>query len=156
LPKDLPRIPAPPGPGSGAASAPPWAAAVGYEAFHSRAVEHRFVGGSFERPGPAIDWIRLRVPLVDGEATSPLCRVAAAADFGNGVSWVLDRSEGYSFINPDLTLYMHRLPVGEWICLDAVTRVDALGVGLADSLVSDEQGPIGRAVQSLIVEHTPG
>ncbi|HXQ22663.1 MAG TPA: thioesterase family protein [Candidatus Acidoferrales bacterium] len=155
LPADLPRAAPPPGPHSGTASLPPWAAAVGYPAFHSRAVEHRFVSGSFERPGPATDWIRLRVPLVDGEPTSPLCRVAAASDFGNGVSWVLDRADGYSFINPDLTVYLHRLPAGEWVCLEAVTRVEAEGVGLAESTLYDEHGPIGRAVQSLIVEHAP-
>src|SRR5439155_1666657 len=81
----------------------------------------RFVAGGFDRPGPATDWIRLRVPLVAGEPTSPLCRVAAAADFGNGVSWVLSRLEGYTFINPDLTIYLHRMPAGEWVCLEAAT-----------------------------------
>jgi hypothetical protein len=149
---DLPR-PAPPArPSAGIASLPPWAAEVGYRAFHSAGVEHRFVAGSFEHPGPAVDWIRLRVPLVEGEATSPLSRVAAAADFGNGVSWVLNRSDGFSFINPDLTIYLHRYPAGEWVCLDAVTYVQPHGVGLAESLVFDEQGPIGRAAQSLLID----
>ena len=103
-------------------------------------------------PGPATDWIRLRVPLIDGEETSPLSRVAAAADFGNGISWVLNRNDGYSFINPDLTIYLHRHPAGEWVCLDAQTYVQPHGVGLAESLVFDEQGPIGRAAQSLLIE----
>jgi hypothetical protein len=152
LPADLRRSPPPPAPETGVESLPPWAQKVTYHAFHSSAVEHRFVGGNFAQPGPAIDWIRLRVPLVDGETTSPLCRVAAAADFGNGISWVLSRNDGYSFINPDLTIYLYRLPVGEWICLDAETRVDPIGVGLAESLLWDEQGPIGRSVQSLLIE----
>ena len=92
------------------------------------------------------------MPLVEGEETSPLCRVAAAADFGNGVSWVLNRSDGFSFINPDLTVYLHRYPVGEWVCLDAVTHVEPHGVGLAESLLFDEHGPIGRAAQSLLID----
>jgi hypothetical protein len=153
LPADLPRVAPPPAPDRGEATMPPWASIIEYRAFHSHAVEHRFVAGSFQQPGPATDWIRLLVPLVDGEATSPLCRVAAAADFGNGVSWVVDRREGYSFINPDLTIYLHRLPIGEWVCLDAVTRIEAHGLGLAESALYDERGPIGRALQSLIVEH---
>jgi hypothetical protein len=152
LPADLPRIPPPPAPDAGVASVPPWAASVGYRAFHSAGVEHRFVVGSFEHPGAAIDWVRLRVPLIAGEPTSPLSRVAAAADFGNGVSWVLNRSDGYSFINPDLTVYVHRLPVGEWVCLDAATHASSHGVGLAESQLFDEQGPIGRSVQSLLIE----
>lgn len=153
LPAELPRVAPPPGPSGGGVAEPPWAGTIEYRAFHNLAVEHCFVGGTFEHPGPATDWIRLRVPLVEGEETSPLCRVVAAADFGNGISWVLSRSEGYSFINPDLTIHLHRLPRGEWVCLDAVTSVQANGVGLAESALYDEEGPIGRALQSLIVEH---
>jgi len=81
-----------------------------------------------------------------------LCRVAAAADFGNGISAVLSPLDGYVFINPDLTIYLHRLPVSEWVCLDAETRVQPHGVGAADSQIYDERGPIGRSVQSLLVE----
>jgi hypothetical protein len=152
LPADLARLAPPPGPVSGAASLPPWAAQVDYVAFHNSGVEHRFVAGSFDRPGPATDWIRLRVPLIEGEETSPLSRVAAAADFGNGISWVLSRNDGFSFINPDLTIYVHRHPSGEWVCLDAQTFVQPHGVGLAESTIFDEQGPIGRAAQSLLIE----
>jgi len=154
MPADLAHV-APPGPDHGEPSVSPWAETIEYRAFHNHGVEHRFVGGSFMRPGPATDWIRLRVPLVDGEENSPLCRVAAAADFGNGVSWVLNRSDGYRFVNPDLTIYLHRLPVGEWVCLDAVTTVQPHGLGVTESALFDEHGPIGRAVQSLIVEYDP-
>lgn len=152
LPADLPSIAPPPGPGSGAASQPPWSAQVDYEAFHNRGVEHRFVAGSFLEPGPSTDWIRLRVPLVAGEETSPLSRVAAAADFGNGVSWVLSRNDGYAFINPDLTIALHRHPVGEWVCIDAATSIGPHGSGIAESRLFDERGPIGRSVQTLLIE----
>ena len=108
--------------------------------------------GTFVEPGAATDWIRLRVPLLLGEPTSPLSRVAAAADFGNGISWVLPRKDNYSFINPDLTVYLHRYPVGEWVCLDAVTHPQSNGIGLAESALFDEEGPIGRAAQSLLIE----
>jgi hypothetical protein len=155
VPPDLEMLASPPAPDHGAGSMPPWAAQVGYRAFHNSAVEHRFVAGSFEKPGAATDWIRLRVPLVAGEETSPLCRVAAAADFGNGISWVLSRNDGYSFINPDLTIYLHRMPQGEWICLAARTAVEANAIGLAQSGLFDRQGPIGRALQSLLLEYQP-
>lgn len=152
VPPDLPRATPPPGPTSGEASMPPWARAVAYQAFHNGGVEHRFVAGTFAEAGPATDWIRLRVPLVAGEATSPLCRVAAAADFGNGVSWVLPRQQGYAFINPDLTIVLHRHPEGEWVCLDAVTDVGPNGSGLAQSRLFDETGLIGHAAQILLIE----
>jgi hypothetical protein len=114
-------------------------------------VEHRIVAGRFEEPGPATDWIRLLAPVVDDRPPTPLERVLAAADFGNGVSKWFDMTEAL-FLNPDLTVNLHRLPVGEWVCIDAVTRIGADGVGLAESLLLDADGPIGRATQSLLVE----
>jgi hypothetical protein len=152
VPADLPASPMPPAPAAGVAGQPPWAAAIGYAAFHNEGVEHRFVAGSLASPGPATDWIRLRVPLVAGEETPPLARVAAVADFGNGISWALSRNDGWRFINPDLTIYCYREPVGEWICLDAVTHVASEGVGLAESRLFDQTGPLGRALQSLLLE----
>lgn len=141
----------PPAPDEGAASLPPWVTPR-QRAFHSDGVEHRFVAGGFDRPGPAVDWIRLRVPVVAGEETRPVSRVVAAADFGNGVSWVMSRDAGYVFINPDLTVYLHRHPMGEWVCLDAATYAQPHGVGMAESRLWDERGPIGRSVQSLLVD----
>jgi len=142
----------PPAPAAGVVSLPPWVAPRQQLAFHSDGVEHRFVAGGFDRPGPATDWIRLRVPVVAGEDTLPVSRVAAAADFGNGVSWVLSRDAGYVFINPDLTVYLHRHPAGEWVCLEAVTYAQPHGVGMAESRLWDERGPIGRSVQSLLLD----
>ena len=151
-PERIESPPPPPGPSSGATSLPPWGPTVPRPAYHSDAVEHRFVAGSFAEPGEASDWIRLCVPLVAGEDTSPLSRVAAAADFGNGISWVLSRLDGFSFINPDLTIYLHRLPATEWVCLEAATMPATHGIGLAESRLWDERGVIGRSLQSLLIE----
>jgi len=113
-------------------------------------MEHRFVRGSFLEPGPATVWMRARVPLVAGEAMSPLQRVLVAADSGNGVSATLDWRE-FLFINCDLTVHLARHPADEWVCLDAVTQPEPDGVGIADTALFDERGRIGRSVQSLLV-----
>ncbi|HEX4340127.1 MAG TPA: thioesterase family protein [Polyangiaceae bacterium] len=120
------------------------------EGFHTHGVEHRFVRGRESNFGPATDWIRLRFPLLADETPSPLVRVCVAADFGNGVSRLLPGS--HTFINPDLTVYLHRYPRGEWVCIDAVSRVEENGIGLAESRLLDRDGTIGRSLQSLIVE----
>jgi Thioesterase-like superfamily len=114
------------------------------------AVEWRFARGDWGVPGPAAAWTRLRVGLVDGEEPSPLQRVLAIADSGNGVSAELDFGH-WQFINTDLTVHLHRLPAGEWVCLDARTVIDPAGVGLATSTISDAEGVIGRGLQSLYV-----
>ncbi len=115
------------------------------------AMELRVAAGAFAEVGDATIWFRLTVPLVAGETPSPLQRVAAAADFGNGVSAALERGK-YLFINPDLSVFLHRLPVGEWVALEARTFAEAHGIGVAESALHDEQGRIGRAVQCLLVD----
>jgi len=115
------------------------------------AMELRIADGSFAEVGAATIWFRLAVPLVAGETPTPLQRVAAAADFGNGVSTALERGR-YLFINPDLTISLHRAAVGEWVALEARTFAEAHGIGLAESALHDEQGRIGRSAQCLLVD----
>ena len=79
----------------------------------------------------------------------------AAADSCNGVSAALDYRR-YLFINVDLTVQLHRLPAGEWVCLDAITLPEPTGVGLSDTALFDERGAIGRATQTLLVAERSG
>ncbi|QXC60067.1 thioesterase family protein [Aquihabitans sp. G128] len=145
-------VDAPPPDRRSAADVPMWQPMGEVVAFHKDAVQHRFVGGGgMLSLGPSQDWMRLRVPVVAGEEPSPLQRVVAAADFVNGLSGVLP-FDGWTFINPDLTVTLHRLPVGEWIGIDAVTRLDVDGVGTAEGELFDERGRLGRCVQTLLVE----
>jgi hypothetical protein len=95
--------------------------------------------------------MRLRQPLLPGQTLTPLARLAATADFGNGVSAVLP-FDRYLFINADLTIHLHRHPLGEWIGLHARTLLRSGGVGLAESVLHDVHGPVGRAFQTLVVE----
>jgi hypothetical protein len=123
---------------------------VPYPVGYHTAMEVRFAAGSFLQHGPATAWMRMRVPLVEGEQPSPLTRVLVAADSGNGVSNVLD-FDRYLFVNADLTVHLVRYPLGEWVCLDAATSIDSSGIGLADTALHDQQGQIGRCAQSLFV-----
>ena len=92
----------------------------------------------------------MRQPLVAGEEPTPLQRVLVAADVGNGVSAALDYRR-YLFINVDLTVHLERMPVGEWVCVDAVTLPQPNGIGTAESVLSDGSGRIGRALQTLLI-----
>jgi len=125
-------------------------AADGWVDGYLSAVEWRFAAGASGQPGPATAWTRLRHPLVPGETPSPLQRVLTVADSGSGISAELDLIN-WHFINPELTVHLHREAVGEWICLDAQTVISPDGVGLATSVLSDLDGPIGVGAQSLLV-----
>jgi Acyl-CoA thioesterase C-terminal domain/Acyl-CoA thioesterase N-terminal domain len=136
----------PPGPDAGQAGELP---GLHRPRFATDANEVRFVAGGFGG-GPGTAWFRLTRPLVSGEAATPLQRLAAAADFGAGLSSVLPR-EHYVFMNVDLTMYVEREPFGEWFCLDSQTRISAKGIGVAESVLFDVNGRVGRATQALLV-----
>ena len=114
------------------------------------AVEWRGLSGSFAEPGPGVVWTRLRHTLVPDEQPSGLQRLLAVADSGSGISSELDLATRY-FINPELTVHLHREPVGEWVCLDASTAISPGGTGLATTVLSDVDGPVGVGAQSLLV-----
>jgi hypothetical protein len=123
------------------------------EGFHRTAMDIRFTDGDYGI-GPARAWFRLQIPLVDDAPASPLARAIAAADFGNGISRVVD-FENYLFVNTDLTVHLHREPAAEWVLVDASTRLEQHGAGLAHSILSDERGQLGLAAQSLFVASRP-
>ena len=92
----------------------------------------------------------MRHPLVAGEEPTPLQRTLIAADVGNGISAALDFRR-FVFVNVDLTVQLERLPEGEWVCVDAVTLPRERGNATAESVLSDERGRLGRALQTLLV-----
>lgn len=149
LPDGLPGHPlphAPQGPDDSPVGAFPFAGKhVGY----GDLVENRVARGHYFK-GPCAIWFRLRYPLVENEETSAYQCVAVAADSGNGISAILDFAR-YSFVNLDLTINLLRRPTGEWICLDAQSYLGPNGCGLAESMIYDQHGLVGRATQSLTI-----
>ena len=123
---------------------------TGHDVGYHSAMEYRFIEGAFLEPGPAKVWMRMRQPLIDGVEITPLQRILTAADSGNGISATLDYHH-YLFINVDLTVHLERMPEGEWVGLDAITLPQRNGVGTADTLLFDQTGRIGRALQTLLV-----
>jgi len=117
----------------------------------SDGVTLRSVRGGFGSLGPAAIWFRAHRPIVAGEAITPLMRAALTSDFCNGTSATLDFDE-WTFINADLTISLARMPVGEWILLDAQTWLGDRGAGLAFARLGDERGYFGRAIQSLVID----
>jgi Acyl-CoA thioesterase C-terminal domain/Acyl-CoA thioesterase N-terminal domain len=118
------------------------------------AMEWRLARGTLDAPGPAAVWMRMRYALVEGEEPSPVARVLAAADSGNGISWALPL-ETSIFINTELTVHLARMPEDQWVCLDARTLIGSEGVGLAESILWDRRSMIGRGAQALLVGARP-
>ena len=112
------------------------------------------VKGGWHEVGPAAIWFRADRPIVLGSENSPAMRAALTGDFCNGASTLLP-FEHWTFINADLTISFARMPVGEWILLDAQTWLGTRGAGIAFARLGDRQGYFGRAVQSMVIEKRP-
>lgn len=114
-------------------------------------VSVRLIEGALEKPGPAAAWMRLDVPMVEGEANTPLLQAVQAADFASGVGQIVDMRE-WTFINPEISLYFFRPPEGDWILIRSRTRAGANGAGLTMAGLSDRQGPFAEVMQAMTFE----
>ena len=117
------------------------------------AVDVRYPPGQDPEPGPTTIWMRTP-PLLPDEASSPFQRMCPLADCGNAIGRNAEPAE-IGFMNVDLTIVLHRDPVGEWLGSRAVSRWEPTGIGMADALLFDRHGVVGRAVQTLLLTRQP-
>ena len=99
---------------------------------------------------PAECWVRSKVDLVKGEAATPLERLFCIADIANGMGSRMDVRQ-WTFLNTDLTVHLHRLPVGDWFGIRAQTSYGPDGVGTSVGTLFDEAGPVGAIQQAQLV-----
>ena len=86
-------------------------------------------------------WARDRWQLVAGEIPSPVVRAALAADLPNPMANA--GVDGLQFINADLTLFLGRPPVSEWIGLEVDGHLGDDGVAVGSCTMYDTAGAIG-------------
>ena len=104
----------------------------------------RRISGDFGAPGyPRRVWMAEIRDLVEGEPFTPFARVATAADFVS--PFANSGDQGLSYINSDVTIYLHREPVSDWVGFDVVGHGATGGVAVAECRLYDEQGVIGSA-----------
>ena len=102
------------------------------------------------QPGHAWGWLRPRVPLLEGERIGPIARLLGMVDFANGLTLRLAPTE-VAFPNVDLTCHLFAVPTGEWIGFDTTVSIGPTGLGLTDTVLHDERGPVGTVQQILTV-----
>lgn len=112
-------------------------------------VEVAYPPGQDGAPGPTTLWMRT-VALLPGESPSPFQGICALADCGNAFGRYAEPWET-QFLNADLTIYLHRDPVGRWLGSRVSAHWHPTGVGISDALLFDEQGAVGRALQTLVL-----
>jgi len=133
----------PPGPDDTPVMTGDWSAADFIDNFTMRRIE--------TDPGRARTWLRMHVPLVDGETTSPTVLAAIVADMIPSAGTIVDFDD-YLSVNPDLSVHLHRPPQGEWIGHTALVRVSPDGYGQTDAQLCDRNGAFGRSLKSLLID----
>jgi hypothetical protein len=115
----------------------------------AQSVEVAYPPGEGNAPGPTTIWMRTH-RLIETEQPSPFQSLCPIADCGNGISRNTDLSEA-SFVNPDLTIAIHRAPESQWLASQATSFWQPSGLGMSHATLFDTEGPIGAAIQTLLV-----
>jgi Thioesterase-like superfamily len=63
--------------------------------------------------------------------------------------------QGLGYINSDVTLYLHRLPVTRWIGFDVVNHHASDGIAIGECWLYDEKGPIGTSTVAALAQRKP-
>jgi Thioesterase-like superfamily len=113
----------------------------------------RHIVGHMGSIGPRRLWMSEVRELVEGIALTPFVRVALAADFASPFANAGD--QGLAFINSDVTLYLHRLPVTQWVGLEVVNHHATNGVAIGECWLHDEQGAIGTSTVAALAQRKP-
>ena len=106
--------------------------------------ETRVIDNGFGSTKQKRAWLRETRALVEGMTLTPFVRAAFAADFTN--PFANSGSAGLQYVNADITLYLHRLPIGEWLGFEVVEHHASDGIAVGECTLQDEAGPIGRSV----------
>jgi len=118
-------------------------------AFNGDGVSVKYPDGQTHKPGQTIAWMKT-VPLFEDETPSAFQRICPLADCGNAFSRNAEPWD-VNFMNPDLTILLHRDPIGEWLGTSADGYWEDNGIGMADAQLFDESGSVGRALQTLLL-----
>lgn len=88
------------------------------------------------------------IDVIEGEQASPFVRTVVAAEATSLVTNLGTRGIGY--INGDLTVGLSRLPVGDYIGLQADSHWCSEGVAVGAATLFDDSGPFGTAMVTAI------
>jgi len=103
--------------------------------------------------GPRRLWISEVRELVQGTTMTPFVHVATGADLASPFANAGDQGLGY--INSDVTIYLHRLPVTNWIGFEVVNHHATCGIAIGECWLYDENGPIGTSTVAALAQRQP-
>ena len=108
-----------------------------------------------ESTGPHCAWVRLRVPVIAGEAIRATSRVTMPMDCVNLIG-LESLPADVTAINPDVSAHVVRPPAGEWVALVGDTRfAHRIGHGFSAAHMVDTDGVCGvTSTSQVVLRHT--
>lgn len=98
----------------------------------------------------AVIWWKMHSQLVAGVPLTPFVRTAATVDFLQSAGGLLGAGK-YVSINPDLTIYLHRLSDDPWIAIENEVHFTRDGIGVTNAKLYDRKSAVGSASKSLLI-----
>lgn len=88
------------------------------------------------------------INVVAGESLSPFVRAATVAESTSLVTNL--GTEGVGYINGDLTVALSRLPVDDWICVQADSHRASDGIAVGTATLYDHMGAFGFGMTTAV------
>jgi hypothetical protein len=118
-------------------------APTGAGGFRGHSRSQRPIVGRMGSSGQKRVWMSEQRNLVDDIPLTPWIHVALLADYAN--PFANSGEGGLGYINSDVTLYLHRLPIDDWLGMEVVNHQATDGVAIAECYIYDLQGAIGSS-----------
>lgn len=98
---------------------------------------------------PPVSWIRPDAPVLDDAPFTPAVQAASIADFVSPFANMQPGRSGY--VNADITLYLNRMPEGDWHYLRILSRAANDGVAAAQAVLGDRRGAYGACSAASLI-----
>ncbi|WP_312097576.1 thioesterase family protein [Corynebacterium dentalis] len=96
-------------------------------------------------------WARSSYPTVAGSPETPWTQLMRVVDIANGLNPELLSVKEWTYMNVDMSVYLHRMPVGEWTGILAEANYGPDGIGTTVARIYDTSGPIGSVNQAIML-----
>jgi len=103
---------------------------------------------------PKRTWLRESRPFIAGVPLTPFLRCVLVSDFAN--PFANSGSKGLEYVNADVTLYLHRELVGEWIGAEVIDHESADGIATGVCVLHDLSGAVGMSTVCAVVNRRKG
>ena len=96
-------------------------------------------------------WARSTFPTMAGYKDTAWTQLMKIVYIANGLNPQLLSVQEWTYMNVEMSVHLHRLPVGEWTGIVAEANYGPDGIGTTIARIYDTSGPIGAVTQAIML-----